>query len=233
MKQIDLLSPRLRFAADRVRRGAVFADVGTDHAKLPIALAEAGRVSFAVASDIGEQPAAIAAARIAERGLSDKIRVTVCDGLAPLARFAPTDIAVCGMGGETIVGILDAAAFIRDARVQLILQPMTDFSMLRAYLAANGFAVTEEDIVLSEGRMYQCLCAVYTGAPYALTPLEAELGRLNIEKRTPLFLRYVRRRKAIAEKQIAGKRKAGADAAAELALLDGYNGILEGEYEIT
>lgn len=231
MKQIDLLSPRLRFAADRVRRGAVFADVGTDHAKLPIALVEAGQVSFAVASDIGEQPAAIAAARIAERGLSDKIRVTVCDGLTPLARFAPTDIAVCGMGGETIVGILDAAAFIRDARVQLILQPMTDFSMLRAYLAANGFAVTEEDIVLSEGRMYQCLCAVYTGVPYALTPLEAELGRLNIEKRTPLFLRYVRRRKDIVEKQVAGKRKAGADAAAELALLDGYNGILEGEHE--
>lgn len=232
MKQIDLLSPRLRFAADRVRRGAVFADVGTDHAKLPIALVEAGWVSFAVASDIGEQPAAIAAARIAEQGLSDKIRVTVCDGLAPLEHFAPTDIAICGMGGETIVGILDAAAFIRDARVQLILQPMTDFSMLRTYLAASGFAVTEEDIVLSEGRMYQCLCAAYTGVPYTLTPIEAELGRLNIEKRTPLFLRYVHRRKAIVEKQIAGKRKAGADAAAELALLDGYNGILEGKYEI-
>ena len=192
MKQIDLLSPRLRFAADRVRRGAVFADVGTDHAKLPIALVEAGRVSF-----------------------------------------APTDIAICGMGGETIVGILDAAAFIRDARVQLILQPMTDFSMLRTYLAASGFAVTEEDIVLSEGRMYQCLCAAHTSVPYTLIPIEAELGRLNIEKRTPLFLRYVHRRKAIVEKQIAGKRKAGADAAAELALLDGYNGILEGEYEIT
>ena len=63
--------------------------------------------------------------------------------------------------------------------------------------------------------------------------IEAELGRLNIEKRTPLFLRNVHRRKAIVEKQIAGKRKAGADAAAELALLDGYNGILEGEHEIT
>ena len=86
---------------------------------------------------------------------------------------------------------------------------------------------------LSEGRMYQCLCAAYTSEPYTLIPIEAELGRLNIEKRTPLFLRYVHRRKAIAEKQIAGKRKAGADAAAELALLDGYNGILEGEYEIT
>ncbi len=231
MKQIDLLSPRLRFAADRVRAGAVFADVGTDHAKLPIALVEAGRVSFAIASDIGEQPAAIASARIAEKGFSDKIRVTVCDGLAPLARFAPTDIAVCGMGGETIVGILAAADFIRAARVRLILQPMTDFSMLREYLAAQGFAVTDEEIVLSEGRMYQCLCVAYTGKPYTLTPLEAELGRLNIERRTPLFLRYVRRRKSIVEKQIAGKRRAGADAAAELLLLDGYNRILEGEDE--
>lgn len=231
MKQIDLLSPRLRFAADRVRDGAVFADIGTDHAKLPIALVDAGRVSLAIASDIGEQPAAIAAARIAEKGFSDRIRVTVCDGLAPLEHFAPTDIAVCGMGGETIAGILDAAAFIRDPHVQLILQPMTDFAALREYLAAHGFSVTDEDIVLSEGRMYQCLCASFTGTPYTLTPVEAELGRLNIEKHTPLFLRYVRRRKTIAEKQIAGKRSAGADAAAELALLDGYNRILEEENE--
>ena len=108
---------------------------------------------------------------------------------------------------------------------------MTDFSMLRAYLAAHGFAVTDEDIVLSEGRMYQCLCASFTGVPYTLTPVEAELGRLNIEKHTPLFLRYVRRRKAIVEKQAAGKRSVGADAAAELALLDGYDRILEAEDE--
>ena len=228
---MDMLSPRLRYAADRVRDGAVFADVGTDHAKLPIALAAAGRVSFAIASDIGEQPAAIARARIAEQGFADRIQVAVCDGLSGLERFAPTDIAVCGMGGETIVGILRAADFIRDARVKLILQPMTDFSMLREYLAAAGFAVTDEDIILSEGRMYQCLCAAYTGEPYSLTPLEAELGRLNIERRTPLFLRYVRRRKNIVEKQIAGKRLAGADASAELLLLCGYNDILEGEDE--
>ena len=47
MKQIDLLSPRLRFAADRVRDGAVFADIGTDHAKLPIALVDAGKINEA------------------------------------------------------------------------------------------------------------------------------------------------------------------------------------------
>lgn len=228
---MDLLSPRLRWAADRVRQDAVFADIGTDHAKLPIALVQERRVSFAFASDIGARPAEIAAARIAEQGLSGRIRVTVCDGLSALVDCRLTDIAVCGMGGETIVGILRDAAFVQDKRVRLILQPMTDFSLLRDYLAATGFEVSDEAIVLSEGRMYQCICAAFCGVPYALDPLEAELGRLNIARREPLFLCYVSRRKRILEKQIAGKRSAHADVTAELSLLAGYNKILEDGHE--
>lgn len=231
MKQMDLLPPRLRWVADRVRQDAVFADIGTDHAKLPIALAQARRVSFAIASDIGVRPAEIAAARIAEQGLSDLIHVTVCDGLSALGDCNLTDIAVCGMGGETIVGILRDAAFIQDSRVRLLLQPMTDFSILRRYLAATGFEVSDEAIVLSDGRMYQCICATFCGVPYTLNPLEAELGRLNIARRAPLFLRYVSRRKHILEKQIAGKRLVHADVTAELSLLDGYNKILEEGHE--
>ena len=50
------LSRRLCAAADFVRPGAVVADVGTDHAYLPIALCQSGRARSAVASDINEGP---------------------------------------------------------------------------------------------------------------------------------------------------------------------------------
>lgn len=229
--QYNTLNPRLSWIAERVRQGAIFADVGTDHAKLPIALVHAGQVSSAIASDIGEGPAKIAAARIAAEGLSDSIRVVVCDGLTGIVGFAPTDIAICGMGGETVCGILGAADFIRDPRIRLLLQPMTDFSLVRRSLSDGGFEVVDEDIVSSDGRLYQCLAAVYSGKPYAFGVVEAELGRLNIERRTPTFLEYVRRRRNIVKKCLDGKRRAGADASEEEVLLRGYEEILEADRE--
>ena len=224
------LQPRLALLASLVPQGAVLADVGTDHGYIPVCLRQRGVIDRAIASDIGREPLEHARRTAEEYGVGG-IDLRLCAGLDAIAPEECDTVLIAGMGGETIVGILAAAAFIRDARVRLILQPMTDFSMLREYLAAQGFAVIDEEIVLSEGRMYQCLCAAYTGESYTLTPLEAELGRLNIERRTPLFLRYVRRRKSIVEKQVAGKRLADADAAAELLLLDGYNRILEGKDE--
>ena len=229
--QYDTLNPRLFWIAEHVRRDAVFVDVGTDHAKLPIALIRAGRVARAIASDIGEGPAKVAAARIAEEGLCDAIRVVVCNGLTDLDRFSPTDIAICGMGGETVRGILETADFIRDPRIRLLLQPMTDFALVRRFLASGGFEIVDEDIVSSDGRLYQCLAAEYSGTSYSLSEVEAELGRLNIERRTPTFSAYVRRRRSIVKKCLDGKRRAGADTFTEEALLRGYENILEVDRE--
>ena len=46
------LTPRLRQIAAWVRQGAHLADVGTDHAYLPVWLTLQGRVASAIASDL-------------------------------------------------------------------------------------------------------------------------------------------------------------------------------------
>lgn len=223
------LSPRLAWFYDRVRRNVQFVDIGTDHAKLPVALVKNGRVKNALAADIGEGPIARARTYIHAAGCGSKIETVVTDGLTGLSITAPCDIAICGMGGETILGILDAAPNVRDAGIRLLLQPMTDFALLRRYLAGNGFVPEEEDIVASEGRMYQCMVVSYSGIPYTLTETEAELGRACIEKRSETFLQYVQRRYAIVEKCLVGKQKADLDTSEEETLLTGYEKILKGE----
>ncbi len=225
--QENKIRPRLAWFADRVREQVLFVDVGTDHAKLPVALIQSGKIRHAIAADIGEGPIVRARAYIAACGLTDEIETFVCDGAVGLPICPPADVAVCGMGGETICNILQAAPIFKDASIRLLLQPMTDFALLRQYLAENGFEAIDEDIIASDGRMYQCMIVCYSGKPYTLTPAEAELGAKCIQTRSQTFLRYVQRRMHIVQKCLDGKLRSGADAAEEKALLTAYQKILE------
>ena len=222
-----LLSPRLFWFAERTRQGILLADIGTDHAKLPVYLVKTGKIEKAIASDIGEGPIAHARAHISANRLSKQITTYVGDGIAHLNIETPADIAICGMGGETIIGILERAQFVKDRDIRLLLQPMTDFAMLRYYLAKNGFIESDSAIVESDGKLYQCMTMSYTGESYTLTEIEAELGKLNILTKSKEFVEYVKRRRNILQKCRDGKRKANLDVSGEEALICEYDKILE------
>ena len=189
-------------AADLVRQGAVLADIGTDHALLPVFLCQNNKISRAVASDIGEGPLAAARRQVEMAGLGEKIKLHLGDGLDGLDGEGVTDVAICGMGGELIADILARAPFVRDARIRLVLQPMTHARDLREYLAREGFAIVEERLALAAEKSYFVLAAEYTGVPYALSPIEAVLGKDNLAHRAhdALFVRML-------EKEIKAQRK--------------------------
>ena len=217
MKRVPF-DERLRTAAELVRQGAVFADIGTDHAYLPVFLCENGRVGRAVAADIGEGPLSVAKAHIASHGLSHRIRTHLADGLTGLDGEGLTDIAICGMGGEMIVHILSSAAFVCDGRIRLILQPMTHAADVRYYLAREGFVITEERLALAAGKYYFCFAASFTGEPYAIDRLTAEMGRGN--EQSPYYKAVLRQKRAAQEKKCAGLALGGIEADEELAYLD-------------
>lgn len=170
------LNARLLSAAELVRQNATLADVGTDHAYLPLFLLDEGRISFAYCCDINEGPLASARRNAEERGRLSETDFILTDGAAALSGRGITDYAVCGMGGELIADIIDRAPHLRDGGVNLILQPMTKQAHLRRYLAEKGFSVIAESYSFDAGKYYLCLLATYTGEVRNIDGIEAELG---------------------------------------------------------
>lgn len=174
---------RLLCAASLVRTGSRLADIGTDHAHLPVYLVKEGICTCAVAADIGEGPAAAARRTVEAAGLSERIEVRVGDGLSVIAPGEATDIVIAGMGGETIVEILREAAWLRGSEThRLILQPMTKTVELREWLYANGFMIDEEHLVKDGRHLYCVMAAHFENAVPPASELAAYIGALSAEE---------------------------------------------------
>lgn len=183
------LSDRLRALAARVPEGARVIDVGTDHARLPVWLAQTGRAAHIFASDVREGPLRGAKDLIDEAGVGARVTLRLTDGLRG---FAPNDadtIVIAGMGGETMADILTAAPWTKDGAL-LILQPQSKQDVLRQMLCGGGYVITSEALVEDMGRIYPIL-TVRGGKPLRYTPAELHTGKFELLAADPLFERWL------------------------------------------
>lgn len=159
-----VISERLKTLSGYVRQGSRVADIGTDHGFLPIYLVAQNVAPAAIASDLRQGPAAVARKNIEKAGLFDRIEVRVGNGLALVSQNEVDDIVIAGMGGETIVEILDAAPWVIHPHYRLILQPMSHAEILREWLYRRGFSTETELLLEDGGRDYIVLVTAYTAA---------------------------------------------------------------------
>jgi tRNA (adenine22-N1)-methyltransferase len=217
------LSPRLHAAASFVPQGAKLADIGSDHAYLPVWLWQNGRLASAIASDIRAAPLERGRAAALQAGIPPGcIDFRLCDGLAGLAPGEADTLVMAGMGGETIAAILAQAPFARNETLRFILQPMTAASDLRLWLSENGFVVEEERLAREGKRLYAVLSARFAPAREgeALTLGERWAGRAPAalsRKQAELRIAYIddclKRREAALAGLLLAAREAPEEAA--------------------
>ena len=216
-----VLNARLNSAAELVRQGAVFADIGTDHAYLPIFLLESGRIESAFCTDINEGP--LNSARNNSKGLpfEDKMTFILSDGAEALSGRGITDYAICGMGGELIAAIIERAPHLKEKGTRLILQPMSRQSHLREYLLSHGFAIICESYSYDAGKYYLCILAEYTGECREIDACEAEIGCLGAEiYGADARVGYLSEKLRALKKAYNGKIKGGEDNPSEKILIE-------------
>lgn len=158
------MSNRLELIASLAKNGVGVADVGTDHAYIPIIMRKSGYKGNIIAGDINECPLEKARISLENAGLSDSVELVLCDGLSGIDSSKVDTVIVAGMGGDTITGILDRGLYdmpewASRSDYKLILQPVTKPEILRFWLVNNGFIITGEMLTEENGMLYQIICA--------------------------------------------------------------------------
>ena len=164
--------------AGLIRDGRPLADIGTDHAYLPVFLLQEGRISRAAACDVREGPLQNAAATVDAEEVSDRVELLLCSGFEHPRLREYKDFAMAGMGGNLMVDLMTAAPFLQTEGTHLVLQPQSHAEDVRDYLCRNGFTILRETATRDNGRVYIAMEVSYTGETKDATLSECYLGRL-------------------------------------------------------
>ena len=156
------LSKRLQTIADFVKKNSVVADIGTDHAHIPIYLIKNNIIDKAYACDINKGPLEKAKENIENFGVSENIVLRLSNGLDKMSSKEVDTIIIAGMGGELIIDILNRGKAFFDKKNTFILSPHTKTDEVRDYLIRKGFKILKEDMCIDEGKFYTVMEGRYT-----------------------------------------------------------------------
>ena len=210
MRELEL-SPRLLALARQVPEGAKLADIGTDHAYLPVWLIRQGIISEAIAADLREGPLARGMEVACQWGVpGERISFRCCDGLAGLSPHEADTIVIAGMGGETIAHIITKTPWTQNPGLLYLLQPMSSVPELRQFLSEAGFSIEEEILAAEEDKLY-VIFRVRPGSTEVYTLGEQWLGRQSRGQVSPLRQQYMddiisRRTRALEGMRLATER---------------------------
>ncbi|MBQ4630715.1 MAG: SAM-dependent methyltransferase [Clostridia bacterium] len=176
------LSPRLTKIAQLIPRGSVVADIGTDHAYIPLYCFLNSVSDYAIAMDVNKGPLQRARENLKKYGFESKAELRLSDGLEKLKKDEADVIVIAGMGGLLIRDILEKGKSIITSDTLLLIQPMIAPTELRDWLFFNGFDITDEYVVREENKFYN-IFSVKKGIA-DITPENRFVGK-NLAKNCP------------------------------------------------
>ena len=174
----ELKNKRLAVLADMLKECDCVADIGTDHAHLPIELVLKEKCKKAIACDVKKGPLEVAKKNISQYGLNEKIELRLGFGLEVLSPFECDVITVAGMGGLMICDILEKSRQVAESAEQLVLQPNTCEYDFRKYLYEKGYVIEDERGIKDGDHFYLMVSCRYGGLSWDGTLTETERDNL-------------------------------------------------------
>ena len=201
MAEKIVLPPRLRVIAEAAGPCRCVADIGTDHALLPVYMIQSGLCRSAYACDLNEGPLQRARQAIEKAEVGSLISCVKSDGL----HSVPEDydvLVIAGMGGDLISRILWEHPPVCAER--MILQPMTKPEVLRRFLFRHGYSIEREQAV-TEGEKRYVVMTVLPVATESFTEFDCYVPqRLDC---VPDALDYIEKLLNSHQKRLQGLRR--------------------------
>ena len=207
----EQLSKRLQMIYECIIKSDYLADIGADHAYIPIVALKQGLVNRAIASDINQPPLDMAAEHVRDAGLQLSIELRLSNGLDAYQPQELQQVIIAGMGGLLIREILKEGMAHSTPKLiycqRLVLQPMNHQDDLRIWLAEQGWQLLKENILYETGHYYQvivCLPQRNYFEQKNLSWLQSFFGPLNLQQRSIDLLSMLEREQELRWKALKG-----------------------------
>ena len=179
---------RLNALAKMVDPGSRVADIGTDHAYLPIKLVADQVIDYAIASDVAQGPLDNAIEDIRQVGFQNKIEARLGNGLATVKPSDQIDtVVIAGMGGKLMCQILQAAWDQNMKFETLILEPNISEPRVRQWLVDHNYQIVDEGLLFEAGHSYELIKAKKAIQRVELTEKEILFGPHILQNRNEAF----------------------------------------------
>ncbi len=174
------------------------ADIGCDHAYVPIELVKSKKAKRAIAMDVGEGPLERAKEHIVKENLSGSVTTRLSDGFENFSDGDADAVVMSGIGGMLMIRILSAAVSENklDSLKEMILSPQSDIEKVRRFLCENGFEISDERIVLEDGKYYFIMKVIHSNSDgKGLSDMEYAYGPILPAKGDELMSVYLKERR--------------------------------------
>lgn len=186
-----ILDTRLKAVFELLKTGNVLADIGSDHAYLPIAMLETGKIDRAIITDVNDKPLEKSRMNIISNHLFDKCEFRLGSGLEIIRPGEADLISICGMGGDLIAEIIKKSPNVLFQVQRIVLQPMTNQGLLRKKVIDMGFQILEEKMVRDGHLFYQMFSMCKGQERFYETETDYEFPRLLIKEKNPVMKEYL------------------------------------------
>ena len=147
------INNRLKQIGEMINSKDIILDVGCDHALLDVYCIKERKCKKAYASDNKKGPLEKAKENISFYKLSNKIKTILSDGIEVVEKDVNT-IVISGMGGLSIIDILNSNFNNLENIDTLILSPNNEYYRVRKNLNELGFYIESELVVKEKNIFY-------------------------------------------------------------------------------
>ncbi len=210
------LTERMKVIARLCDKTDLLFDVGCDHARISIALAESGMAGRVIASDINSGPLDAAKKNAKAAGVGDKMKFVLSDGLTKvdveneIKGEKSSLLLISGMGGELTEKILSESEDKLSLIDRFVFSPQSKLNDFRRFLGRKGFFIETEKTVEDRGKIYFVIRAV-RGGDSCKDDTDYELGPYFFNEKNETKERLLREKTSLYEMLCSNKNITGDD----------------------